>query len=83
MIIDFQMQVAAFVTAQKAALQAMKLCPPAPIPIGPVQVVIDRFEFGANSLRHNQATIKQKVLRNTLRKFLPALGKQGRNMRVR
>jgi hypothetical protein len=56
MIIDFQIQVAAFLTAQKAALQAMKLCPPAPITIGGVQVVIDRFEFGANSLRHNQAT---------------------------
>ena len=27
-----------------------------PIAIGPVQVVIDRFEFGENSLRHNQAT---------------------------
>jgi hypothetical protein len=56
MIIEFQIQVAAFLAGQKAAMQAKKLCPPPPRTLGPVQVVIDRFEFGANSLRHNEET---------------------------
>src|SRR5438067_4343589 len=55
MLIEFQMQAKAFLAAQKAALQSAKLCPPEPIQLGPVKVVIDRIEFGANALRLQEA----------------------------
>lgn len=55
MLIEFQMQVKAFLAAQKAALQSVKLCPPDSIQVGPVEVVIDRIEFGANALRLHDA----------------------------
>jgi len=51
--IEFQVGVAAFLQAQKTVLQAQQLCPPAPISVGPVQVVIDRFEFDNGTFRHN------------------------------
>ncbi len=51
--IEFQVGVAAFLQAQKTVLQAQQLCPPAPISVGPVQVVVDRFELDNSTFRHN------------------------------
>jgi hypothetical protein len=55
MFLELQMQVKAFLAAQKVVLQSAKLCPPDPIQVGPVKVVIDRIEFAANALRFNDA----------------------------
>lgn len=55
-MIEFQVEASAFLAAQRAVLQTTKLCPPAPLKVGPVEVVIDRVEFGNNALRHDKET---------------------------
>jgi hypothetical protein len=53
MTVEFQIRAAALLAAMKAALQATRICP-APVTIGPVELVIDRVEFGGNALRHDE-----------------------------
>ena len=61
-VVEFQVSTAAFLAALKTTLKTTQFCAPTPIPVGPVmgvgpvQVVIDRIEFGDNSLRHNLKT---------------------------
>ncbi len=52
-IFEFQVSSAKFLAMEKTALQTAVLCSPPTIAVGPVQIVIDRIEFGDNSLRHN------------------------------
>jgi hypothetical protein len=52
-ILEFQMTAGAFLALQRNTLRAQKVCPPAPVTAGGVQIVVDRFEFGANALRHD------------------------------
>ena len=56
--IEFQISVPAFLGAQRNALRSNKgiLCSPVPIPVGPVQIILDRIEFGNNAIRHNVET---------------------------
>jgi hypothetical protein len=53
MIVEFQVTASAFLAAQKATLESTAFCTPAIITVSPVQIVIDRIEFGVGSLRHN------------------------------
>jgi hypothetical protein len=52
-VIEFQLSVPKFLAAQKVAIQSQQICTPPWIDVGPVQVVIDRIEFGDNSIRNN------------------------------
>jgi hypothetical protein len=52
-IVEFQVNLSKFLAAQKLALQSMKVCTPPWINVGPFPIVIDRIEFGNNSVRHN------------------------------
>ncbi len=54
MFVEFQVSATSLLNAQKTAIQAMKLCTPAPITVGPVEIFIDRIEFGDNALRHSK-----------------------------
>jgi hypothetical protein len=53
---EIQIQVADFLQAQLAGLQARRICPPPPRKIGGIEFRIDRIEFGANSIRHSKET---------------------------
>jgi len=58
-IIEFQMSTAAFLSAQRNALLQRQICLPGPFAfnavtgIGPINIVLDRVEFGANALVHS------------------------------
>lgn len=52
--IEFQMNAATFLAAQRNALRYLGLCPPSLPAVGGVQIVVDRIEIGNNSLRHNE-----------------------------
>ena len=58
-IIEFQMSTAAFLGAQRNALLQRRICLPGPFAfsavtgIGPINIVLDRVEFGANALVHS------------------------------
>ena len=52
--IEFQVSRNAYLAAQKAILQGTKFCPPVPIEVGSVQIVVDRISFDDNALRHDQ-----------------------------
>jgi hypothetical protein len=54
--IEFQMDAASFLGAQRNALRNLGLCPPLLPAVMGVQIVIDHIEIGNNSLRHNQYT---------------------------
>jgi hypothetical protein len=53
---EIQIQVADFLQAQLAGLQARRICPPPPRKIGGIEFRIDRIEFGGNSIRHSKET---------------------------
>ncbi len=55
-LIEFQVNVKSFLAAQRFALQTMKLCPPGPWAFGPIELIVDRIDFGANSIRHEKLT---------------------------
>lgn len=48
--IEFQLSTSAFLAAQRNALRSLQICPPPPSPEG---VLIDKIEFGNNTIRHN------------------------------
>ena len=58
-IIEFQMSTAAFLRAQRNALLQRQICLPGPFAfdavngVGPINIVLDRLDFGANALVHN------------------------------
>jgi hypothetical protein len=58
-IIEFQMSTAAFLRAQRNALLQRQICLPGPFAFdslngtGPINIVLDRIDFGANALIHN------------------------------
>jgi hypothetical protein len=55
MRVESQVSATDFLASQKAVLQKLPLCAPGPFTVGPVQVILDRMEFGGNFLRHNPA----------------------------
>ncbi len=55
-LLQFQISMSAFLAAQRTALRSMQLCLPRPLSVGPVQIIIDRIEFGNNAIRHDQPT---------------------------
>ena len=58
-IIEFQMSAAAFLRAQRNALLQRPICLPGPFALdsvngnGPINIVLDRIDFGANALVHS------------------------------
>ena len=58
-VIEFQMSTAAFLGAQRNALLQRRICLPGPFAfnavngVGPVNIVLDRLEVGANALVHS------------------------------
>ena len=57
-IIEIQIQAPVFLAAQLAGLQARKTCPPGPMTINGVSLVVHQIDFVANSLRHEAATFQ-------------------------
>ena len=53
--IEFQINLSSFLEAQRNVLLSFKpvLCSPNPIPIGPIQIILDRIEFGNNSIQRD------------------------------
>lgn len=66
-ILEFQVKTSVFLAAQRNALRSMKICPLAPSPQG---IVIDKVEFGGNTIRHN-ADEKFSILFGSLTSYAP------------
>src|SRR3712207_2689218 len=52
-LFEFQMSAATFLALQRNTLRAQRICLPPLISLGPLDIVIDRLQFGANTLRHS------------------------------
>ena len=53
---EFQISVAHFLTAQRNTLRQLAPCPPLLPAVAGVQIVVDRIDVGASSLRHDEET---------------------------
>ena len=53
---EVQISVAHFLTAQRNTLRQLAPCPPLPPAVAGVQIVVDRIDVGASSLRHDEET---------------------------
>jgi hypothetical protein len=74
-LVEFQISTSAFLAAQRTALRSMQICIP-PQPVGGVQVVIEKIDFGNNAIRHNVDT-SYTVLFNSLVSDLPGMPVDG------
>ena len=75
-IIDFQIDAARFLAAQRSYLRRLALCPPQLPAVGGVQIVLDRVDIGPSSLRHDEPALGI-LMRDQLRRLRAVLGLEG------
>jgi hypothetical protein len=51
--IQFQIATDAFLGLQRSALQQAQVCPPSPVTINGIQLLVDHVEFADSTIRHN------------------------------
>lgn len=66
-IVEFQVRTSTFLAAQRNFLRSLQICPPPPSPEG---VVLDKVEFGNNTIRHN-VDERFSILYDSLTSYAP------------